>query len=137
VDTITAVSTDTSSDARSPSTADGDGLSECARSLQAMAVFAAVVEARSFTIASTALGISPSAASRCIARLEARLGVKLLERSPRVLEPTPAGRVFYDRSRRILRDAADAHAALARAALGPQAASLGDVEGGGAPSNDD
>jgi DNA-binding transcriptional LysR family regulator len=112
---MTDVSTETSPETRSPSPADcaeRDGMAGCARSLQAMAVFAAIVEAQSFTAAATVLGITPAAARKHISRLEARLGVKLLDRSPHGVALTAAGRVLHERCVRILRDAAEAHAAL-------------------------
>ena len=67
-----------------------------------MAVFAAVVEHGSLTRAAPGLGLSPSAVSRLIARLEDRLGVRLLQRTTRRVTPTAEGRLFYERAREIL-----------------------------------
>lgn len=53
--------------------------------------FLAVAEARSFTRAAAALGVSPSALSHTMRRLEARLGVRLLARTTRSVAPTEAG----------------------------------------------
>jgi DNA-binding transcriptional LysR family regulator len=53
-----------------------------------IATFLAVVEARSFTIAGRALGRDASIVSRRVSALEARLGVRLLERSTRHVAPT-------------------------------------------------
>jgi DNA-binding transcriptional LysR family regulator len=89
----------------------------CAEALQSMAVFAAIVDARSFSVAAQTLGITASAASGCISRLEARLCVKLLKRRP--LELTPAGELFHRHCRRILRDVAEAHAAIETPAHAP------------------
>jgi DNA-binding transcriptional LysR family regulator len=78
-----------------------------------MAVFATVVEAGSFTLAARALGTNRSAVSRCLAELEMRVGVRLLERTARSLELTEAGRAFLTRSQRILREVAEARVAVA------------------------
>ncbi|MFJ1301866.1 LysR family transcriptional regulator [Pseudomonadota bacterium AL_CKDN230030165-1A_HGKHYDSX7] len=59
--------------------------------LGALAAFAAVAEARSFTKAAGKLGTSQSALSHKVRRLEARLGVKLLTRTTRSVAPTDAG----------------------------------------------
>jgi DNA-binding transcriptional LysR family regulator len=58
-------------------------------------VLAAVVEAGSFAKAADALGLTPSGVSRAIARLEARIGVRLLDRTTRSLNLTDEGRLFY------------------------------------------
>lgn len=56
-----------------------------------LAVFVAVGDAGSFTRAAAALGVSPSAISHAMRGLEARLGVRLLNRTTRSVAPTPAG----------------------------------------------
>ncbi len=56
-----------------------------------LAVFAAIVEAGSFARAAVRLGLSASALSHAMRSLEARLGVRLLERTTRSLAPTAAG----------------------------------------------
>src|ERR1700747_1977357 len=53
--------------------------------------FAAVVERASFTQAAAHLGLSPSALSQTIRQLEARLGVRLLNRTTRRVAPPAAG----------------------------------------------
>jgi DNA-binding transcriptional LysR family regulator len=55
------------------------------RILNGIGVLAAVVETRSFVRASSALGLTPSGVSRAIARLEERLGVRLLQRTGQTL----------------------------------------------------
>jgi DNA-binding transcriptional LysR family regulator len=80
--------------------------------LQSMAVFARVVETGSFTAAARSLDSTTSAVSKRIARLEERLGVRLLERTTRALAPTEAGHVFHDRCARILRDVDEAELAV-------------------------
>ena len=66
-------------------------------SLPDMAVFARVVEAGSFSGAARQLGLTPSAVSRQVARLEGVLRVRLLERTTRKLRLTEAGTAAYAR----------------------------------------
>lgn len=61
-----------------------------------LALFAKVVEAGSMSGAARVLTLSPAMVSKRIARLEARLGVRLLARTTRKLEPTARGRRFYE-----------------------------------------
>ncbi|NUO74721.1 MAG: LysR family transcriptional regulator [Lysobacter sp.] len=61
--------------------------------------FANAVERGSLTAAATALGTTPSAISRAIARLETRLGVQLLRRTTRRLGLTESGRLYLEQSR--------------------------------------
>jgi DNA-binding transcriptional LysR family regulator len=86
-----------------------------------MAVFAAVVRAGSYTRAARAMGSSKSAASKAVARLERRLGARLLHRTTRSLALTEAGRALEARAARMVEEAgagAEAVAALASAPLG-------------------
>lgn len=80
--------------------------------LDGMAVFAAVVEAESFTGAARALRYSKAAVSMQIQRLEDRLGVRLLNRTTRRLSLTDEGRAYYEHCRRILDEAREAVDAL-------------------------
>ena len=59
---------------------------------------------RSFTATGQQLGISASAVSKAIVRLEERLGVRLFHRSTRTINPTPEGALFLERCRRILHE---------------------------------
>ncbi len=77
-----------------------------------MAVFVRVVDAESFSHAARALGLTPSAVSKLIGRLEDRLGVRLLNRTTRRLSLTEEGGAFYSRCVPILADIADAEAAV-------------------------
>ncbi|NID14770.1 LysR family transcriptional regulator [Luteibacter yeojuensis] len=61
-----------------------------------ISVFAAVVDAGSFTAAAEAIGISPPGVSRSIARLERRLNIRLFNRTTRSVSLTEEGRRFYD-----------------------------------------
>ena len=67
-----------------------------------MAVFVRVVDARGFSAAAPALGLTPSAVSKLVTRLEARLGVRLLQRTTRALSLTAEGETFYTAARRIV-----------------------------------
>ena len=59
--------------------------------LAELQIFAAVAEARSFRAAATRLGVTPSALSHGLRKLESRLGVRLLNRTTRSVAPTEAG----------------------------------------------
>jgi DNA-binding transcriptional LysR family regulator len=65
------------------------------RLLSNVSVLAAVVEGGSFARAADALGLTPSGVSRAMARLEARIGVRLLDRTTRSLSLTDEGRLLY------------------------------------------
>lgn len=81
-----------------------------ARSLE---IFAMVVAEGSFSAAGRALDLTPSAVSRAIDRIEARLGVRLLLRSTRALTLTAEGAAYLAAARRILGDLDDAEQAIA------------------------
>jgi DNA-binding transcriptional LysR family regulator len=78
--------------------------------LNEMEAFVAVVEAGSFVRGADALQISKTAASRLINDLEARLGVRLLQRTTRRLSLTEEGGVFLERCRDLLGGVAEAEA---------------------------
>lgn len=84
-----------------------------------MQLFVKVVETGSFTAAGRELGLPKSSVSRQIARLEERLGVRLLHRTTRVLRPTEAGLAYYEQCTRILAEVAEAEAALVRSQVEP------------------
>ncbi len=69
-----------------------------------MAAFVRVVEAKGFSAAAGGLGLSPSAVSKLVTRLETRLGVRLLQRTTRALHLTAEGESFYGAARRIVSD---------------------------------
>jgi DNA-binding transcriptional LysR family regulator len=87
-----------------------------ANSASEMGVFARAVERGSFAAAADDLGLSPSAVSKLITRLESRLGARLIIRTTRRLVLTAEGQLFLDRSRKILDaiEAAEAEVASAR-----------------------
>src|SRR6185503_4676362 len=66
--------------------------------------FVSVVEAGSFAAAGARLNLSRSAVGKSVARLEARLGVRLCHRTTRVLTLTEDGQAFYERCTRALRE---------------------------------
>ena len=65
--------------------------------ISGMVTFARVVEANSFSEAARRLGISKSAVSKQVARLEDHLGARLLNRTTRRISPTEVGTAFYER----------------------------------------
>ena len=65
--------------------------------LSDIAVFIQVIDAGSFTAAADKLELSKSVISKYVTRLEAQLGVRLLNRTTRRLHLTEAGRLFYTR----------------------------------------
>lgn len=76
-----------------------------------LVAFVRAVESGSFSAAARLAGMTPSAVSKCIGRLEAKLGAKLFRRSTRHLNLTPDGQAFFDRVAPLLRsleDSADA-----------------------------
>jgi DNA-binding transcriptional LysR family regulator len=73
-----------------------------------MEVFVRVVEQGGFSAAARACRVTPSAVSKLVARLETRLGTRLINRSTRAFQLTPEGCVFYERAIRILADIEDA-----------------------------
>ncbi len=71
-------------------------------------VFVRVIETGGFSAAARTLDMTPSAVSKLVARLEQRLGTRLLQRSTRQLQLTPEGCAFYERGLRVLADLEEA-----------------------------
>jgi DNA-binding transcriptional LysR family regulator len=80
-----------------------------------MEVFARVFELGGFSAAARALRMTPSAISKLVGRLETRLGARLVNRSTRALQFTPEGRLFYERSIRLLADMDEVERSVAEA----------------------
>jgi DNA-binding transcriptional LysR family regulator len=80
--------------------------------LRGVAEFVDVVEAGSFAAAGERLGVTRSAVAKIVARLEQRLGVRLLQRTTRSLNLTDEGLAYYEQCRRVLADLGAAEAAL-------------------------
>lgn len=87
--------------------------------LSGIGVFVQVANTLSFTESGRLLGISSSAVGKSIARLEQRLGVRLLHRSTRSMTLTAEGQRFLERCRRVLCELEAAQLELTSAALGP------------------
>ncbi len=79
---------------------------------QEMRSFVAVVDAGSFVRAAEALSVSKAAVSRYVSELEARLGVRLLQRTTRRLSLTAEGEVFHARCQTLLADVDEAEAEI-------------------------
>jgi len=73
--------------------------------LDGIAAFARVVDSGSFSAAARRLGISKSAVSAHVQRLEERLGIRLLNRTTRRLSLSEAGSAYYRHCARILAEA--------------------------------
>ncbi|MDR7092575.1 LysR family transcriptional regulator [Hydrogenophaga laconesensis] len=82
-------------------------------------LFVQVAETGSLSRAAELLNLSNASASRHLAALEARLGVRLVERNTRRLYLTDTGQEFFQRSRTILADLRDAESTVNAAALNP------------------
>jgi DNA-binding transcriptional LysR family regulator len=72
------------------------------------------IEHGGFSSAARHLGVTASAISKTVTRLESRLGVRLLNRTTRRLTPTPEGEAFFARGRRILAELDEAEQDVAR-----------------------
>lgn len=79
---------------------------------ESMAVFLRVVEEGDFSAAARRLRMTPSAVSKIVARLENRLGVRLLQRSTRRIGLTPEGGTYAEAARRILADLDEAELSI-------------------------
>lgn len=86
----------------------------------AMQAFARVVEAGSFTKAAETLHMSKTSVTQLVQQLEARLRVKLLNRTTRKVNVTADGAVYYERVIRLLADLDDAETSLSGAASLPR-----------------
>jgi DNA-binding transcriptional LysR family regulator len=84
-----------------------------------MTAFVRSVDDGGFSAAARELGLTPSALSKLVTRLEDRLGARLLQRTTRRLQLTPEGEAFYVRSRRILADMDEAEAEVVEAGVRP------------------
>lgn len=78
----------------------------------AMRVFTRIVERRSFTLAAQDLGLPRSTVTDAVKQLEARLGVRLLQRTTRHVSPTLDGEAYHRRCLSLIADLEDAEAAF-------------------------
>src|ERR671910_1545460 len=88
--------------------------------LSGIAVFVTVAEARSFRAASERLGVTRSAVSQAIRRLEERMGVALVQRTTRSVHLTEAGERLYEAVHPALDDVRAAAVAVGELADQPR-----------------
>lgn len=88
--------------------------------MESLSIFVRVVEAGSFTGAARLIGATPSAVSKSMARLEARLGARLFQRSTRAFGLTPDGEAYYERVAPLVRGIEEAPEVL-----GPRSGATG------------
>ena len=86
----------------------------------ALQAFARVVEAKSFTKAAQTLHMSKTTVTQLVQQLEARLRVKLLNRTTRQVSVTADGAAYYERVVRLLADLEDADTSLSGASAAPR-----------------
>lgn len=79
---------------------------------EAMQVFTRIVERRSFTLAAQDLGLPRSTVTDAVKHLEARLGVRLLERTTRHVSPTLDGEAYHRRCLALIAEIEDAEGAF-------------------------
>ena len=85
----------------------------------AMRIFTRIVELRSFTQAAHDLGYPKATVTHAIKQLEARLHVRLLQRTTRQVMPTPDGEAYYQRCVRLLADLEETESVFSSAAQQP------------------
>jgi DNA-binding transcriptional LysR family regulator len=88
--------------------------------LGSMEMFVVAVESGSFSAAGRRLGLAPSSVARAIGALEDCLGVRLLNRTTRSLSLTEAGRLYHERTRRILAEVEEAQLSVAQLEAAPR-----------------
>ena len=89
-------------------------------SMRGLVAFVASVESGGFAAAGRRLGVSASAVGKAVARLESRLGVRLLQRTTRSIALTGEGRLFFERASRIIEDVREAETAIAETRASPR-----------------
>ena len=82
--------------------------------LNTIQLFCTAARTLSFTKAAEECGLSPSAVSKAVSRLESQLGVKLFDRTTRAIRLTEEGQTYFDTCEQALRNISQAEAALAQ-----------------------
>ncbi|CAJ0785401.1 LysR family transcriptional regulator [Ralstonia chuxiongensis] len=88
--------------------------------LDAMRLFCQIVDAGGFAKAAKVLGMSPTAVTQGLARLERYYGTRLLDRTTRRMSVTEAGRILYERARHLLDETVATEDAVRGATCTPQ-----------------
>jgi LysR family transcriptional regulator for bpeEF and oprC len=88
--------------------------------IQAMRIFVRVVEAGTFTRAADSLDLPKGTVTKHIQALEARLRVKLLNRTTRRVTVTPDGAAYFERAARLINDFDDLEGSMANAQASPK-----------------
>ena len=91
-----------------------------ADALQEITIFARVVSTGSLSAAARDLGLSPALVSRRLSGLEARLGVRLINRTTRSLHMTDEGAAYYETCTRVLAEIEEADAAVSAGRAEPR-----------------
>jgi DNA-binding transcriptional LysR family regulator len=91
-----------------------------ADALQEITIFARVVNTGSLSAAARDLGLSPALVSRRLSGLEARLGVRLINRTTRSLHMTDEGAAYYETCTRVLAEIEEADAAVSAGRADPR-----------------
>jgi DNA-binding transcriptional LysR family regulator len=79
-------------------------MSDIADATRGLQLLVAIADGGSFTAAGARLGLTPSAVSKSVSRVEARLGVRLLQRTTRRVAFTDAGEAYVARGRQLIAD---------------------------------
>lgn len=85
-----------------------------------MVIFTKVVECGSFSGAATTTGHSNSYISKTLNKLEARVGVRLLNRTTRSISLTPEGQIYFEQCQQLVLDAHDAQSLLTQSHIEPK-----------------
>jgi LysR family transcriptional regulator for bpeEF and oprC len=88
--------------------------------IQSMRMFARVVEAGSFTKAAESLDVLKGTVTKQVQHLEARLRIKLLNRTTRIVTVTAEGAAYYERAVRLLAELDDIEASMNNAQASPK-----------------
>ena len=82
--------------------------------LESLKVFCDVVRQRSFSSGARLNHLTQSAASQIVSQIERRLGVELIDRSTRPLQPTPQGRLYFEGCAHIVEKYAELEASVCK-----------------------